>query len=805
MFFNNKQYGNQINSDMKKILAELTICIPALICLLIVQTYCNSYGQDTLVKSKRDMVLWYKQPGAEWLEGMPIGNGYMGAMVFGRIKNERIALNEGTFWSGRPHDYTNADAYKYFPKIRNLIFEGKYKEAENMINEHFYGIPPNQQAFQPLGDLLLDFKSSDNVMDYYRELDLETGIVKVNYKDGDAEFTREIFMSYPDHIMVIRLKCNKPSKISLEAKFKSPYLENVVASPGKLVMKGIWHGPLPNNRLSSLIANVEGTGLKFQTTMLAFPENGEQSISDTSLIINNANSVMLILTAATSFKNYKDISGNPESISDKIISRLSSKDYNILLKNHENDFHRLMDRVHLTIGDSSMNKIPTDERLKLVKEGNDDIDLVSKIFQFGRYMLASSSREGGQPANLQGIWNEEQSPPWGSKYTANINVEMNYWPAEVCNLSECHLTLFDAIKDLSVTGAETARDQYDCRGWVCHHNFDLWRGTAPVDAARYGMWPVGGSWLCQHIWEHYLYTGDKKFLEEYYPIMKGSAQFLMDLMVMHPKYKWLVIPFSMSPEQGFFPYPGSEECFISPSTTMDIGIIKELFPHCIDAEKILNIDEDFGNGLKETLKKIPPYQIGKDGWLQVWLEDWQRGKEGHCISANFAFFPGSSITLRGTPKLADAIRKWLEPRRGNGGWIFSWDICDWARLENKTKTDTLIKRFAGGRLAPNLHNMGNNQSDANFGFTAAIAECLIQSHTGEINLLPALPNSWTNGSVTGLKARGGFEVSMSWNNGKLTSCEIKSLLGNPCLVRYNDVTKKYNIKAGSSIRIEGEL
>jgi alpha-L-fucosidase 2 len=790
---------------MKKTLCKLFVCVTALQTLLSVQASCKLDGQSSLVKSKRDMVLWYKQPGVKWLEGMPIGNGYMGAMVFGRIQDERIALNESTFWSGRPNDYTNPDGYKYFPAIRDLVFAEKYKEAEKMADEHFFGIPANQQAYQPLGDLLLNFKNSENVTDYYRELDMETGIVKITYKVGDNEFTREIFMSYPDRVMVVHLTCSKPRGISFEAKLKSPYLENVIAESGKLVMNGIWEGPLPKNALSSLIANVEGTGLKFKTVLLALPDNGQQSVSDTSLIINNATSVTLILTAATSFRNYTDVSGYPASICKKILSNIAGKDYNVLLKNHENDFHRLMDRVHLTIGDPVLNEKPTDERLRLVKAGGTDINLASKIFQFGRYMLASSSRKGGQPANLQGIWNEEQSPPWGSKYTSNINVQMNYWPAEVCNLSECHLPLFDAIKDLAVSGAKTAKIQYNCDGWVVHHNFDLWRGTAPVDAARYGMWPIGGSWLCQHIWEHYLYTGDLKFLKEYYPVMKGSAQFLMDLMVEHPKYKWLVIPFSMSPEQGYFIGPGTEECFLSSSTTMDIGIIRELFPHCIEAGKILNIDKAFGNELKVALKKIPPYQIGKNGWLQVWLEDWERGKEGHNISANFGFYPGSSITLRGEPQLADAIRKWLEPRRGNGGWIFSWDICDWARLEDKAKTDTLIRKFEGGRLAPSLHNLGNNQSDANFGFTAAIAECLIQSHAGEINLLPALPNSWANGSVTGLKARGGFEVNMRWENGKLTSCDIKSILGKPCVVRYGEKTKTYNIKAGHSIRITGEL
>ena len=550
--------GSQV-LQMLKMSLRLFVGISALLLLSTVQTLCESgSGQSFSANSRRDMVLWYKQPGEKWLEGLPIGNGYMGAMVFGRIQNERIALTEGTFWSGRPNDYANPDGYKYFPAIRDLVFAGKYKEAEKMANEHFFGVPANQQAFQPLGDLLLRFKNSEKADRYYRELDMETGIVTVRYSDGGAEFTREIFTSYPDHILVVHLTCNKPNNISIEARLKSPYLENVVSESGKLVMKGIWKGPLPQNALSSLIANVEGTGLKFQTILMALPEGGEQIVSDTSLMIDHATSVTLIVTAATSFKNYTDIGGDPGLICEKILSNVASKEYNVLRKNHENDFHPLMDRVHLTIGDSLMNEKPTDERLRIVREGGTDIDLASKLFQFGRYMLVSSSREGGQPANLQGIWNEMQSPPWGSKYTANINVEMNYWPAEVCNLSECHLPLFEAIKDLSVSGAKTAKVEYNCRGWVCHHNFDLWRGTAPVDAARYGLWPVGGSWLCQHIWEHYLYTGDVEFLKEYYPVMKGSAQFLMDLMVEHPKYKWLVIPFSMSPEQGFFTGTGAE-------------------------------------------------------------------------------------------------------------------------------------------------------------------------------------------------------------------------------------------------------
>lgn len=386
----------------------------------------------------------------------------------------------------------------------------------------------------------------------------------------------------------------------------------------------------------------------------------------------------------------------------------------------------------------------------------------------------------------------------------NINTEMNYWPAEICNLSECHLPLFEAIKDLSVSGAKTANIQYGCRGWVVHHNFDLWRGTAPVDAARYGMWPIGGSWLCQHIWEHYVFTGDIEFLKEYYPVLKGSAEFLMDLMVEEPKHHWLVIPFSMSPEHGYFDNNG-KEAFLSPSTTMDIGIIRELFPHCIEASKILNIDADFSAKLETALKKIPPYQIGKDGTIQEWIEDWTPGPEGHNVSSYFPFYPGSSITLLREPEFAAAYKKLLEPRHSRGGFPLVWDIAMWARLENGAKADTMINSFLSSGLAPNLHNSGANQSDANYGYTAAIAECLLQSHTGEISLLPALPPSWSSGSVKGLRARGGFEVSIEWKNGKLQQSEIKSFLGNPCVVRYGNKTVNYKIPKGTTIKISGNL
>jgi alpha-L-fucosidase 2 len=824
---------------MKKEFTVLNAGLLLLWIILMLQTSCSGSGQNS--QDKRDMVVWYNKPADKvWLDGLFIGNGYMGANVFGKVKNERIALNESTFWSGKPHDYNDPDAGKYFGKIKDLVFADKFAEAEKMADERFYGKPGAQQAYQPIGDLILNFNTTgDSIRDYHRELDMETGVVKVTYTEGNVKMTREVFMSYPNRVMVMKVSANKPGRVSLEAKLKSPFLEKTTAKDGKLSMNGTWKY-LPGT-VSWLIARVEGTGLRFQTSLVALPEKGTLESTDSSLVVTKANSVTFILTTATSFINYKDISGDPAATCAKIMAGVNGKDFNTLKETHLKDFMGLMGRVHLKIGDPLMNQKPTDERVTNIKNGLPDPDLLAKIFQFGRYILVSSSRVGSEPANLQGRWNQDVLPNWGSKYTININTEMNYWPAEVTNLSETHMPLFNMIKDLAENGAKTAKLYYNAGGWVAHHNTDLWRGTAPVDAAKFGMWPVGGTWLCQHIWEHYLFTGDVEFLREYYPIMKGSAQFLMDIMTIEPKHKWLVIPFSMSPEQGYFVKPGAKEAFLSSSTTMDVGMVRDLFPHCIEAGKILNIDQEFSAKLTEALGKIPPYQIGKDGLLQVWIEDWIRGTEGHNMSANFGFYPGNSITLRGNPEIAAAIEKWLEPRPVRTSWTSAWDICDWARLENGEKIDTVIKQFftvrsplagsprpgvpagspAGGTPRPgvspgfpaggpprggignNFQNTSSNQSDANYGFTAGVAEALLQSHAGEISLLPALPSSWKDGSVTGLRARGGFEVSMEWKEGKLTFCIIKSLLGNPLVVRCNGKTTNYTVQKGESVTIKG--
>ena len=778
---------------------------------LVILTAFTSCSKDTTTSS-REMVLWYNEPaGNAWLDGLLIGNGYMGGNVFGRVDNERIALNESTFWSGRPTDYNVADAHDYYDQIKSLMYAKQYKEAEKLVDEHFYGNPKNQQTYVPVGDFLINYQTSgEEVTDFYRELDMETGIVTETYTDGGVKMKREVFMSYPDHVMVMKVSADKPGMVNLEAKLQSPFVRNYTSADNHITMNGTWSYKAPRD--FDLVHKVEGDGMSYQTDLIAKNEKGELVATDSSLVVTGANSVTFVLTIATSYVNYKDISGDPSVRCEEILAAVDGKSYKALKETHVKDFSGLMSRVHLNIGDPAMNETPTDVRMAAVNKGESDPNFFAKFFQFGRYITVSGSREGSEPTNLQGRWDQDLLPNWGSKYTINVNTEMNYWPAEVTNLSECTSPLFHMIEDLAENGQETAKLYYDAKGWVTHHNTDIWRGTAPVDAARYGMWPMGGVWLTQSIWEHYLYTQDIDFLKEYYPIMKGAAEFVLDILEMNPNYGYLTIPFSMSPEQGYFMPGNPEEQFLSENTTMDNALIRELFPHVIEAAGLLDVDSDFSAELASALEQIPPYFIGANGMLQGWIEDWERGRENHNWSGTLGLYPGSSITLRKTPELAKAVETWLEPRPVTIFWNSAIDVIQWARLENGAKAEEILGKLllAGGRrmmggFGKNLHFSGSNQSDINFGITAGIAECLLQSHDGEINILPALPPTWKDGSVSGLKARGNYEVSISWADGKLVSCEIKSILGKPFTVRYGENTKDFELAAGKSVKFDANL
>lgn len=756
----------------------------------------HSISSFCMGQVKDDMLLWYDtKPKDTWVDPLPIGNGFLAGLVYGKVQDERIALNETSFWSGRPHDYNDPNAFNYFQQIQDLVFGRKFKEAETMIDKHFYGNPIGQQAYQPLGDLRLFFLDIDNyeTRNYYRDLNMETGVTTVSFEYGGVKYTREAYVSYPDNVMVIKLSASKGKSISFDAWLDSYFKDRIAVEPGNFVLDGVWEGPLPKYWL---IAPTEGKGMKFQTVLKAMNDGGESTITKNKLSIRNANSVTLLLTAATSHVNYNDISGDPVAKNKDTFAAIAGKDYPELYRRHVNAFSQLMGRVHLTVGDNTQSKKSIPERIQ-ASVNSPDPNLEALCFQFGRYMLVCSSRKGGQASNLQAIWNEKLSPPWGSKYTININIQMNYWPAEVTNLSECHAPLLEMTKDISETGAKTAKIYYGIdKGWVAHHNLDIWRGTAPVDGARYGMWPVGGAWLCQHIWEHYRFTGDLDFLREYYPVMKGSAEFLMNLLVKHPTLGYLVTPFSMSPEHGFLD-DNKELAYISPAPMLDMAILRELFPHVIEASKLLNEDEKLRKQLETTLTKLPPYKVNSLGYPQEWVEDFKFRAGGHDVSPYFPFYPGQSILLRreNDKELVSAYNRWMESRgiRG-GGFPGSWNICMWARLERGDKVSALLND-AVGRVASQFLLQGTGaQVDAPFGYTAGIAEALIQSHADEISLLPALPTAWAaSGEVKGLCARGGYTVNMKWAKGKLVSAEIRNSKGGECTVRYNGKTTPVSI------------